>query len=428
MNHRNPPETDTSALPIRETIIPSDQAAAAAAVRQAAATRTAIYPIGGGTSLRYGVAAQQPGIALQLGQLNRVVDYPARDMTITVEAGITLATLAKTLASERQRLPIDIPHAEQATLGGVIATDWSGPRRYGLGTMRDYVIGIQAIDGRGTPFKGGGRVVKNVAGYDFCKLLTGSFGTLGVITQVTLKVIPLAQRTAWLACAVQDFEQAEALLAALVNSHTTPAAVELLSGPAWQSSEIVPRTSEAVATLLVGLEGTAPEVEWMVEQLGREWREQGIAELHETPSEQIADLEQQLNAFSAADESQLVVKANLLPSKVSAFCDMVRQLAPNISIQAHAGSGTVLVQFKELPESAESFLTTQLQPATEDLGGGAVVVQYRGQEPLSRRAVWGKPTAALAVMEAIKAQFDPQHVLNPGRFVMDSQTMQTAEQ
>ena len=97
--------------------------------------------------------------------------------------------------------------------------------------MRDYVIGISAVDGRGMAFKGGGRVVKNVAGYDFCKLLTGSLGTLGVITQVTLKVKPLPERRRLVACRLRDLEQAEQLLAALVTSQTTPAAIELLVGP-----------------------------------------------------------------------------------------------------------------------------------------------------------------------------------------------------
>ena len=106
-----------------------------------------------------------------------VVDYPARDMTITVEAGITMRELAAELAAQGQRLPIDAPAGwTMATLGGVVATATSGPRRYGQGTIRDYVIGISAVDGRGVPFKAGGRVVKNVAGYDFCKLLTGSRG------------------------------------------------------------------------------------------------------------------------------------------------------------------------------------------------------------------------------------------------------------
>ena len=120
-----------------------------------------------------------PGRTLDLTGLNRIVDYTPRDMTIVVEAGVRMADLAATLAAEGQHLPIDVPRAGEATIGGVVATNWSGPRRYGHGTIRDYVIGIHAVDGRGTPFKGGGRVVKNVAGYDFCKLLTGSLGTLG---------------------------------------------------------------------------------------------------------------------------------------------------------------------------------------------------------------------------------------------------------
>src|SRR6185369_14097741 len=118
--------------------------------------------------------------------------------------GITMQALAELLAKERQRLPIDVPQAEQATIGGVIATNWNGPRRFGEGTVRDYVIGISAVDGRGQPFKGGGRVVKNVAGYDFCKLLTGSLGTLGIITQLSLKVKPRTECTAAIQCDCAD--------------------------------------------------------------------------------------------------------------------------------------------------------------------------------------------------------------------------------
>ena len=127
--------------------------------------------------------------------------------------------------------------ASDRALGGVIATNASGPRRYGQGTIRDYVIGITAVDGRGVEFHGGGRVVKNVAGYDFCKLLTGSLGTLGVITQVTLKVKPRPRVSSLVACDVASFEEAEKLLAAFGQSRTTPTAIELLSGPAWNEVE-----------------------------------------------------------------------------------------------------------------------------------------------------------------------------------------------
>src|SRR4051794_17502363 len=179
-----------------ETITPATQAEVADAVRSAYEVGRAIYPLGGGTAQDYGIAPSQPGDTLDLSRLNRVVDYTPRDMTIVVEAGIRMSELASTLASEGQQLPIEVPRAGEATLGGVIATNWSGPRRRGHGTIRDYIIGVNAIDGRGIAFKGGGRVVKNVAGYDFCKLLTGSLGTLAVITQVALKVKPKPECTA----------------------------------------------------------------------------------------------------------------------------------------------------------------------------------------------------------------------------------------
>ena len=146
--------------------------------------------------INYGNEPTRPGQTLDLTGLAKIVDYTPRDMTILVEAGVRMADLAATLAAEGQQLPIDVPRASEATIGGVVATNWNGPRRYGHGTVRDYVIGIHAVDGRGVAFKGGGRVVKNVAGYDFCKLLTGSLGTLGVITQLAFKVKPQPECTA----------------------------------------------------------------------------------------------------------------------------------------------------------------------------------------------------------------------------------------
>ena len=156
-----------SALPLTSTQTPSNAAELAELVKDCCARKSAVYPLGGQTSLHYGVTAKTPGLGISLAKLNRVIDYPHRDLTITVEAGITLAELYATLAKERQQLPIDVPQATQATLGGVIATNWNGPRRFGYGPLRDYVIGITAVDGQGMTYHGGGRVVKNVAGYDF---------------------------------------------------------------------------------------------------------------------------------------------------------------------------------------------------------------------------------------------------------------------
>src|SRR3990172_2394355 len=223
-------------LPLTETIAPTDQAGVAAAVRAAHAARQPVYPLGGRTSLDYGVTPKLAGRGLDLAGLSRIVDYTPRDMTILVEAGVRVADLAATLAAEKQHLPIDLPRAAEATIGGAVATNWSGPRRFGYGTLRDYVTGIRAVDGRGITFNGGGRVVKNVAGYDFCKLLTGSLGTLGVITQLAFKLKPLPELATTVVADCIDLPTADKLLSRLVNLPAPPVAIDLLVGTPWQES------------------------------------------------------------------------------------------------------------------------------------------------------------------------------------------------
>jgi len=419
--------TATENLPLTETFEPADQAELADVVRRAHASRTPIYPLGGGTSLGFGLVPKSPGWGLSLARLNRIVDYPARDMTITVEAGITMSALAEVLASEGQRLPIDAPHALQATLGGVVATNTSGPRRYGCGTVRDYVIGISAVDGRGMPFKGGGRVVKNVAGYDFCKLLTGSLGTLAVITQVTLKLKPVAEAEAFVACDVPSWDRAEALLAALVNSQTTPAAIELLGGAAWaDDAALGPAAPRSIARLAVGLEGTRPEVDWMVEQLTHEWQALDVTKPHVIAvKEQVDGLWQRLTEFPASafptSASPLVLKASVLPSKVGEFCRRVLEIDPGSSIQSHAGNGIVLVRLAEFtPADSRRVLISGLQPAAAACGGTAIVLSCANGAEMTRQSIWGGAGADTAMMRSVKQQFDPLDLLNPGRFVYAS--------
>lgn len=414
--------TATENLPLTETFEPADQAELAEVMRRAYASRTPIYPLGGGTSLDFGLAPKSPGWGLSLARLNRIVDYPARDMTITVEAGITMSALAEVLAGEGQRLPIDAPHALRASLGGVVATNTSGPRRYGCGTVRDYVIGISAVDGRGMPFKGGGRVVKNVAGYDFCKLLTGSLGTLAVITQITLKLKPVAEAEAFVACDVPSWDRAEALLAALVDSQTTPAAIELLGGAAWaEDAGLGPAAPRSVARLAVGLEGTRPEVGWMVEQLTREWRILGVTNPHiVTVKEQVDELWQRLTEFPASG-GPLVLKASVLPSKVGEFCRRVLEIDPGASIQSHAGNGIVLARLAEFtPADSRRVLIAGLQPSAAACGGTAIVLSCANAAEMTRQSIWGGAGADTAMMRSVKQQFDPLDLLNPGRFVYAS--------
>ena len=401
----------TDSLPLSETIVPVDQAGIAESVRDAFTNGTAVYPIGGGTSLDYGLVARRPGIGLSVAGLNRVVDYPARDMTITVEAGVTMQQLADTLATERQWLPVDPPQPEQATIGGVVACAASGPRRFGYGTMRDYVIGISAVDGRGMAFKGGGRVVKNVAGYDFCKLLTGSHGTIGVITQLTLKIRPLPQRSVLLTCDVPDLTSADRLLTALVTSNVTPTAIEYVTGPAW----------DLTGRLIVGLEGTEPEIDWMCRTLPDEWRALGMPASQVLENDAALTLWRQLREFPAERHPPLVLKATIKPSAVCTFVTLVRQIDPKASVQAHAGTGVVIVRFAEFGAGEVSkHLIGKLQPAVRHAGGECVVLSSNGLGELTRQTQWGGVEAATIWMTKVKRQFDPKDVLNPGRFVFES--------
>lgn len=414
--------TKTDILPLTETASPATQAELAEAVRAAFEARTPVYPLGGQTALDYGLPARHTGLGLSLAQLDRVVDYPARDMTVTVEAGITIAALAELLGSEGQWLPVDVPQPERATLGGVIATNASGPRRFGQGTIRDYVIGITAVDGRGVTFHGGGRVVKNVAGYDFCKLLTGSLGTLGVISQVTLKVRPLAKATALAACDLAPLDEAERLLAALVNSQTTPAAIELLIGPAWREDPQSPLSpvSEVIdaAKLVVGLEGSKAEVDWMVDRLQNEWRELGVAASHVARDEQALPWWRKMIEFPADLGSIASIRASVLPGCVVQFCREMLAIDPQASIQAHAGSGIVHARFASLtPQEVAGVVIKRLQPLAVGLGGGLILTGAASGVEITRQLVWGPARGGQRIMNAVKQQFDPRGILNPGRFV-----------
>lgn len=410
----------TSTLPPKNTLAPATQAELVALVREAFESGTPLFPMGGGTSLGFGLPAKEQGMGLSLKGLNRIVDYPARDMTVTVEAGVRMQELAELVAKEGQRLSVDVPNAEQATIGGVIATNWNGPRRFGEGAIRDFVIGISAVDGRGNEFKGGGRVVKNVAGYDFCKLLTGSMGALGVITQVTLRLKPIPAQSALVACAVPDGAAAERLLCALTSSKTTPVAVEVLAGPEWRNDPTLAglnHDSPNALYVVVGLEGTAAEVEFMVGQLIEEWNELGV-EMPIVVGETAA-MWQRLIEFSAAGDSPLVLKANVVPSGTTAMIDAARKIDPECSVQAHAGNGVVLLKMAKFPAQGLSrALVGNLQPAAAAHLGQVVILSNPSGAEMTHQSAFGMTDSPLALMREVKRKFDPKDILNRGRFVV----------
>jgi glycolate oxidase FAD binding subunit len=393
--------------PIARRVAPSSREEAAGVVRDCFESAMPVYPLGGETSLGFGLPIKMPGVGIATTSLKGVIDFPARDMTITAETGVTLAELLRITSAEGLQFPVDVPLPEKATLGGVVATNWNGPRRYGCGLVRDYVIGIRAVDGTGTEFKGGGRVVKNVAGYDFCKLLTGSMGTLGVITEVTLKLRPIAEERAWVLSPVSDLAAAEAFFAQLVDFPSVPACICLLAGKRWvEEASLSGILSPMVA---VGFEGSNLDVEWSLGELSKMLPAARI-ELKGYDA-----LLQRLTHFPADEKAPLVIRAALVPSGVMPFTEAVLKLDPSATVLAHAGSGTVYVAFSEMPAGGLSkSLVGNLHGVAQQQHGNVVILSNPSGAEMTHQAVFGG-AANWELMRAVKEQLDPKNLLNPGK-------------
>jgi glycolate oxidase FAD binding subunit len=386
----------------------------AEAVRRAAAAGQAVYPVGGGTALDFGLPPTKPGVALDLRGLCQVIDYPARDMTITVQAGITLARLREVLAAENQRLPVDVPHPDRATLGGALSTNAAGPRRYGFGTFRDYVIGISVVNDEGHEVKAGGRVVKNVAGYDLCKLHVGALGTLGVITQVTLKLRPRPEEQVLLAVPCAD-DAVAPLLDRLHASPTRPVCIDLLNAAAVRALPGGERLPAAPWVVVVAYEENRQAVLWQVQRAVGELSAGGG--LGAWAGRSGGWLWDALTDFPSRPSAVLTFRANLLPRATAEFCRETVALPEAPLLRAHAGNGIVVghVDGPLTLERAQAMLKGLLDRATAAQGN---VVLLRC--PPAWKAVlpvWGAPRGDLWLMRRVKEQLDPRRLFNPGRFV-----------
>jgi glycolate oxidase FAD binding subunit len=401
----------------QDSCTPTDPAGVAEFVRGTFDADEAVLPVGGGTALDYGNSPSRPVTRLELSGLSKVVDYTPRDMTILVEAGIRMVDLAALLAGEGQQLPIDVPRATEATIGGVVATNWCGPRRYGHGTIRDYVIGIHAVDGRGVAFKGGGRVVKNVAGYDFCKLLTGSLGTLGVITQVALKVKPQPEFVGVVIAECRDLTIADDSLRRLAMPEAPPVAIDLLVGGAWED------TAKSSMRIVARLEGTEIEVDWLADRVAAELDLAGAMNTQRLDVDTMNLLwEQQVEfadrgAQAKQDVSPLVLQFAVPPSDVAGIVAKVLAVDADCSIQAHAASGIIVARFAKFTHGdLTAVLAGKLRPAATHVGGHVTVVTS-SLDGLTPHLVWGGRTDAVVLLEKIKQKFDPKNILNPGKFI-----------
>jgi glycolate oxidase FAD binding subunit len=401
-----------------DEFVPATQTELGRFIREnAAQAALPLYPVGGRTALNFGYPPTDPGRTIALSRLTQTVDYPARDMTITVEAGVRIADLNALLLAEKQRLAVDIAQAHRATLGGAIATNTSGPRRFGLGTLRDYVIGISAIDAGGKLFKAGGRVVKNVAGYDLCKLLIGSLGTIGVITQVTLKLRPIPEATAWLWVNFAKFADVEPVLSRLLTSASRPVAIEALDPRAAAEIAAAARISVAAdqPVLCLAVEGTARDVAWQVDTLKQELAPFQPRQLAVVSGASADELTLALTEYQTSSEEPVTFQAHLLPSQTVEF--LARAQTLGISLQAHAGNGTVIGHLPDevtTAAAAAEMLTPLRQFARQNKGNLVILNCDNAWKQVL--PVFGDPEPAWPLMRRLRQELDPRELLNRGRF------------
>jgi glycolate oxidase FAD binding subunit len=322
-------------------------------------------------------------------------------MTITVQAGITLAELATVLATENQWLPIDVPHPERATLGGAIAANLSGPRRLGHGTFRDYILGVSFVTDDGVEVKGGGRVVKNVAGYDLMKLHTGALGSLGVVTQVTLKVKPRPEATAVVTFGVN----AAAVGPTLDRLHagdSRPVAIEVSSGgDLWQFA--------------CGFEEKSATVEWQVSTLLKELAGGPARSVQTHRGDEATKLLRDLTAAQHPRDEFATLKVNTTPSNTAALLAAAGDV-PRAAVHASAGCGIVFVHLPvELGVERVSAAVAEWTKLTT--ANGNVLVRHCPLAWKKVLPVWGKDRGDRELMRTVKRTLDPDDVFNPGRLM-----------
>jgi glycolate oxidase FAD binding subunit len=380
----------------------------ASALGEANASDQAVAPVGGGSQLDLGMPPTRVDVMLETTRLDRVVEYEPADLTVTVEAGIRFADLQQRLGEHGQFLALDPPAHESATIGGLIATNASGPLRFSSGTARDLVLGTRVANPEGTLTRAGGRVVKNVAGYDLNKLYIGSLGTLGVIVELSFKLAPIPASLATVVGSFAELGRARAAISTVVRSPLSPLAIELL-GPNAAAGAGLP----ADAALLVFRVGGYPQaVERQIRDLSSLIGDHDGATVE--PSDSLWD---DLAAMRLqAQQRDIMVKA---ATPISATATLVELLSRRLGqanpfVWAHAGNGVAYAACDSVPADS----VRQLRQEVAALGANASLVIQRCPVDLKQTIdVWGDPGSSVMLMRALKAKLDPKNTLNPGRYV-----------
>lgn len=392
--------------------------------------RVSIVPRGNGTKMYLGGIPRSLDVVLSLVRLNQVLEYEPADLTVMTQAGITLADLQNTLGQKSQFLALDPPFASKATIGGILSTNSMGPRRLLYGAIRDLVIGIKVVHPGGMISKGGGRVVKNVAGYDMNKLYLGALGTLGIIVEANFKLRPLPRMEKTLWAAFPSLSAASIVLARIFKSELCPSFLELFNTLAStllsQATQVeIPENS---FTVVVGVDEVPEAVERQVIQAEKFCKEGGATKTGILIGEEEKKLRGAIQEFFTLSVTRtrtaLCCKVSVLPTAVDEFFQVAEKVGNRYEascfLQAHAGNGIIYTYFSPPGAPMEAFvkIIEELRASVLNLGG-SLVVELAPVGVKEKIDVWGQSPSgsSLRVMQGIKAQFDPHHILNPGRFV-----------
>jgi glycolate dehydrogenase FAD-binding subunit len=402
---------------------PGDAEQVAALLTAAAETGAGVFPRGGGAHQHLGAPPTRADLVIETTRLTGITDYTPADYVVAVRAGTRFRDLQQALAANGQWLPLDPPGAQDATIGGLVAANRNGPRRLLWGSIRDLVIGIRVALPTGEVIKAGGKVVKNVAGYDLTKLFIGSFGSCGIITDLTFKILPLPGEGVTVLVTVASAAAAHTLTTAIMRSYLLPSALEAASP-----------TTLAMLTRAAGLPSAPGSGRWGVLLLAEGLEESRTRHIEEmralTASAGGPDAAIAVHAGGPHDALWRAVAEFPSPAShpggvvfrvgtpITRWLDVAGAVASETSpaaVLAHAGVGLTYVAAApdHAPRLADA-LGRAAQGAADGLGG-YVVVEAAPAALKSSLPVWGQAPPAADLMRRLRAQYDPRGIMVPGR-------------
>ena len=412
---------------------PADAVQISEVIRFAASEKIAVIPSGGCTKLGIGSPPSRYGIALDITRMNHILAYDPRDLTLGVEPGARIEDLLQCLSEQRQFLPLAVPFSERATIGGIVAANSSSPLRHSYGGVRDFCLGMEFVTGEGSAAKSGGRVVKNVTGYDLHKLLIGSLGTLGVITRVNFRTFPLPSAQGAFIASFSDAEGAFGFCREIAQSVLTPHMVEVADPGAAHfvfAAETPERITAEQWSVMVTAAGKPAIVDRHARELGHMAAGANADELVRLSDAEQSSILARIREFPRlvleAAPSAIIFRIGVVPTAMAPLLARLGQVVAenqlDIAALTHA-SGVAYVAFlpKEGEIAASAALATVASEVfqachTAEINASAMLEWCPPEVKRATGGVWGPVRQDFALMKRVKNAFDPQGVLSPGRF------------